>query len=84
MEFGPFVVPAPPSLETGLASTLLGCFHVPRCAHSLKHTKSIVLMWSITGSVRMMVITRTLERGGMTVGLFGMGPECFCRRAGCV
>lgn len=63
MEFGPFLVPAPPSLETGLASALLACFHVPRCAHSLKHTKSIVLMWSITGSVRMMVITRTLERG---------------------
>lgn len=39
-------------------------------------------MWSITESVRKMLITRTLEPG-MTVGLFGMGPEWFCRRPGC-
>lgn len=42
MEFGPFGT-SYPSLETGLVSVLFACFHVPRCAHSLKHTKSIVL-----------------------------------------
>lgn len=42
MEFGPFGT-SYPSLETGLVSLLLHCFHAPRCAHSLKHTKSIVL-----------------------------------------
>ena len=42
MEFGPFGSSSP-SLETGLALVLFGCFHVPRCALSPKHTKSIVL-----------------------------------------
>lgn len=42
MEFGPFGSSSP-SLETGLLWVLLACFAVPRWAHSLKHTKSIVL-----------------------------------------